>query len=83
MEMISLTRVQYNYIDQGNSEVHNGRAAEAEMFEMGARSGGILGDITGFVAGLILHKVKDGVPGVIIKYLACRFYFLSYLIIQP
>jgi len=35
MELISLTRVPYNYIDQGNSEVNNGRAAEAEMFKMG------------------------------------------------
>jgi len=33
----------YNYIDQGNREANNGRAAQAEMFKMGVRSGGILG----------------------------------------
>jgi hypothetical protein len=43
MELISLTRVPYNYIDQGNREVNNGKVAETEMFKMGARSGGILG----------------------------------------
>lgn len=37
MELISLTKMSYNYIDQGNREVNNGRAAEAEMFKMGAR----------------------------------------------
>jgi len=43
MELIGLTKMSYNYIAQGNREVNNGRAAEAEMFKMGARSGGILG----------------------------------------
>jgi len=43
MELISLTRMSYNYIDQGNREANNGRAAQAEMFKMGVRSGGILG----------------------------------------
>ena len=38
MELISLTRMSYNYIDQGDREVNNGRAAEAEMFKMGVRS---------------------------------------------
>jgi len=33
-----MTKMTYNYIDQGNREVHNGRATEAEMFKMGARS---------------------------------------------
>jgi hypothetical protein len=35
MELISLIKMSYNYIDQGNREVNNGRAAEAEMFKMG------------------------------------------------
>ena len=38
MEMISLTKMSYNYIDQGSREVNNDRAAEAEMFKTGARS---------------------------------------------
>jgi hypothetical protein len=43
MKLINLTRVPYNYIDRGSREVNNGRAAEAEMFKMGVRFGGILG----------------------------------------
>jgi hypothetical protein len=37
MGLKSLTRVSYNYMDQGNREVNNGRVAEAEMFKMGVR----------------------------------------------
>jgi hypothetical protein len=40
--MISLIKISYNCIDQRRREVNNGRAAQAEMFKVEVRSGGIL-----------------------------------------